>query len=67
MSLRAELRTALSQLMNSNPEVASMLNNPELLLESMRMAGNPVRPLVLSPSSAQACGLPFGRSITASW
>ena len=30
--------------MNSNPEFAQLLNNPEMLRESLRMATNPVRP-----------------------
>jgi hypothetical protein len=29
--------------MNSNPEFAQLLNNPEMLRESLRMAANPVR------------------------
>ena len=31
------------QMMNSNPEIASMLNNPEVMRDSLRMASNPVR------------------------
>lgn len=51
----ADRRTALPQLMNTNPEVASMLNNPELLRESLRMASNPVR--IPAPPPPGACGL----------
>ena len=37
-----DMQIAVPQMMNSNPEIASLLNNPEVLRDSLRMASNPV-------------------------
>ena len=44
-----------SQVMAANPDFAQMLNNPEMLRESLRLATNPVRML----SSGRICSSSF--------
>ena len=41
MALSSQPRAG--QLMESNPEFAQLLNNPQVLQESLQMAANPVR------------------------
>lgn len=36
----------VEQLMESNPEFAQILNNPQMLRESLQVASNPVCPLL---------------------
>ena len=46
------------QVMNSNPEFAQLLNNPEMLRDSLRMAANPVRIQPRRPFASQCAQRP---------